>query len=97
MMLSSYSVTNASISRHGSDYTEVAGPTFVTACDKESDSNRVKGGWSYSNGGGEQASVGDSDGNNANCGNRQADRRVERHHTCERNVLTWDCDNWVDH
>jgi hypothetical protein len=94
---SAYVPTSASISRHGSDYTEVAGPRFAVTCDKESDGNRVKGDLSRTTTGGANASVFDSDGNNANCGQLESPFVVRRHHTCERNVLTWDCDNWVVH
>jgi len=91
----SYTVAGAATSYHGSDYsTDYDGRMKLRTCDQESDSNIVKGGWSYTSNGGEDDSVTDGDGANGVCASAPATAGIEKHHTCEKNLFSWDCDNW---
>jgi len=92
----SYATAGAVTSFHGSDYSQdYSAKTRLRACDLESDSNQVKGGWSTSLTAGETGSVTDSDGANGVCATGGPGAgTIKRHHTCEKNLFSWDCDNW---
>jgi hypothetical protein len=91
----SHSAASAATSYHNEDFSyDYASRTALRTCDQESDSNRTKGGWATSPTGGEVGAVVDADGANGICASSGAGAVIRRHHTCERNHITWDCDNW---
>jgi hypothetical protein len=94
-VLVSYSAAGAVTSYHGSDYTyDYNFKLRIKACDQEADSNHVKGGYAFYSGGGEVGYVEDVDGFNTICATGSSATEYYRHHTCERNLFAWDCDNW---
>lgn len=93
--MSSFSVAGAVYSYHGSDFSQdYESRHRIRACDKESDSNHVKAGWSIYSSGGETDQTTDTDGNNGVCATTYTGGQILKHHTCERNVFSWDCGNW---
>lgn len=93
-------VASAIYSVHGDDQsndydTSYGVKTGLRNCDRESDSNKTKGGWAITPSGGESGSVTDGDGNNGICATSAQHERIYRHHTCEKNLLSWDCGNWA--
>jgi hypothetical protein len=92
----SYSGAGAVASYHGNDFSyDFDLYRGVRACDQESDSNKIKGGFATSVYGGETGSAADNDGANNLCGaGGPGSGTVKKHHTCEKNNLTWDCGNW---
>jgi hypothetical protein len=93
----SYGISGAVTSYHGSDYSQDYNSyDNLRACDREADSNIVKGGWSHQYSGGQDGSITDGDGANGVCasaGTLSSDP-IRRHQTCEKNFLAWDCDTW---
>lgn len=99
LFAASAGVAGAVTSYHGSDYSQdYTGPfgpsTGFKTCDMESDNNKTKGGYATSPTGSEVGSVGDNDGANGVCASTSSAAKIRRHHTCEKNLLSWDCDNW---
>jgi hypothetical protein len=97
--LGSYEASAAARSLHGTDYSEdYNSRKNLRTCDRESDSNKTKGGFSATRNGGEDGSVTDADGANGVCasmGLPTPGPSIAKHHTCEKNHLTWNCGNWV--
>lgn len=96
LVVGSFAAADAATSYHGSDYSQDYNSLLnLRACDVEADSNIVKGGWSNSVGGGETGSVTDGDGANGVCATLSTGGVwIRRHHTCEKNLFSWDCGNW---
>jgi hypothetical protein len=97
--LSSYGAAGAVYSSHGDDFSyDHNARSRLGNCDQESDSNHTKGLYDYDTA--NEASNGeieDSTGNDGNCGQSGAlAQAILRHRTCERNLVSWDCDNWAD-
>lgn len=89
---------DVSVSVHGSDQSTVdsSGTSFIT-CDLERDGNPVRGVYDFdtATSGGDGA-MEDLDGAGGRCARIETPQAIVRHRTCERNHVTWDCDNWVD-
>ncbi len=84
-------------SEHGSDFSLASpdGTTFTT-CDVESDGNPVKGVYDLDTSTSEgDGAIEDQDGAGGTCARLAVEGVILRHRTCERNHLTWDCDNWI--
>lgn len=93
----STAVADAAVSFHGSDISfDFNTYRSIHACDQESDANKVKAGYAIEVNGNESGSVTDHDGYNNICAQGgPSGNTIKRHHTCEKNLLTWNCGNWV--
>jgi hypothetical protein len=96
----SFKAAEAVRSYHGSDYSYNSSDLRkLYACDRESDSNKVKGVYDTDGNRQQDGAVHDNDGSNGNCASGYAnsdDGLIDHHRTCERATLTsWDCDNYV--
>lgn len=94
-MTGSYTVAGAVRSYHGSDYSEdYNNLRALRSCDREADSNRVKGVYDFDTTGGGNGEIEDTDGSNGNCASTGTSQNISRHRTCEKNHIAWDCDNY---
>lgn len=97
--LGSFGAASGVTSYHGNDYSyDFSSFKKLRTCDREADNNRTKGGWSATQNGSEDGSASDSDGANNACGETGLPGTegpyIIKHHTCEKNHLTWNCGNW---
>lgn len=91
----SYTVAGAVRSEHGADYSEDYNSLrALRSCDRESDSNRVKGVYDFDTTGGGNGEIEDTDGSNGNCASTPTSESILRHRTCETATFGWDCDNY---
>jgi hypothetical protein len=99
-LASSYGAAGATVfSYHGDDYSyDYNNLRALANCDQESDSNHTKGLYDYDTStSGSDGEIEDSNGANGDCAQSGAlSRDILRHRTCEKNNISWDCDNWAD-